>query len=96
MLKRARNISHDNDVIPIAHQQNSTEGSPNQHTHEKPAQEAVIFDCSQIVEAVDEVQHSAATAHFFSAENNNDILQIPTNIAENSARVYNQLYKGIT
>lgn len=94
LLKRARNITHDNNVIPIAQQKHTHKDADQPQTTETSTQEAVIFDCSQIVDAVDDVQHSAATAHFFSAENDNDILQIPTNVAENSARIYNQLHKA--
>jgi hypothetical protein len=54
-------------------------------------QEPIIFDASRIVEAVESVQASAATAHFFSNDTQAQVLTAPTNIAENSARVYEKL-----
>jgi hypothetical protein len=98
LLRRARNINHDSDTVPIAQQshlgkEELIENNESTPTHQ-PSHNSVVFDASQIVEAVEEVQNSAATAHFFSAQQNDDILLIPTNIAENSARVYNQLHKA--
>jgi hypothetical protein len=54
-------------------------------------QEPVIFDASRIVDAVESVQVSAATAHFFTNDTKNHVLTTPTNIAANSAKVYETL-----
>lgn len=99
LLKRARNIKNENDVIPIE-QKTSHASSRSHQDHHSTAEvshrgEPVVFDTSQIVEAVEEVQHSSATAHFFSEQSSDDeILQVPTNIAENSSRIYNELHKA--
>lgn len=113
LLKRARNITNDQDVIPIhqtqqappeqtsSKQAESSHIPPQQQTSEAaestrspqntPPDDLTVFDASQIIEAVDDVQDSAATAHFFSEQHDDVVLQTPTNIAENSARIYQQL-----
>ncbi len=108
LLKRARNIGSDEAAVPISQKShinqtgatNNIENTGSAQANETPTQTnqsqsvPVVFDESQIIEAVEAVQNSAATAHFFSNNNQDDVLTIPTNIAENSARVYNQLHQA--
>lgn len=101
LLQRARNIGSNDEIIPISNKatpepqpdnkENVTQASTNIPTkHTAP----VVFDESQIIEAVDSVQNSSATSHFFANTQENTVLNIPTNIAENSALVYEQLNKA--
>ncbi len=100
LLKRARNIDGDNSTVPVAQTQPENHSASNHASQDgsgearrAPPKDNFVFDESQIVEAVEAVQTSAATAHFFSEKNEDAVLTIPTNIAENSARVFNQLYQ---
>ncbi len=100
LLKKARNIKQDDAVVPIPSPNNnnnnnssssssaSNTASSNNTSNSNPT----VFDASMIIDAVDSVQGSAATAHFFSETSNDDeILTTPTNITANSAQVYQQL-----
>ncbi|MGS2716717.1 DUF1631 family protein [Eionea flava] len=53
----------------------------------------IVLDTSHIIDAVESVQQSAATAHFFSNNDTQQVLTTPTNIAANSTQVYQQLAK---
>jgi hypothetical protein len=110
LLQRARNISNEEVAVPISHKsQKSSHGGGGSYQPSQPndgiplaklgqtKQAQVVFDVSQIVGAVEAVQHSAATAHFFSERTEDadtEVLTVPTNIAENSARIYNHLYES--
>ncbi|ODS22788.1 hypothetical protein AB835_12205 [Candidatus Endobugula sertula] len=98
LLKRARNVSNKDDYTPIvksaeehshSRKQNPPQGSDGSDLEQEP----VIFSNESIVSAVETIQQSAATAHFFSAKAMDEVLHTPTNITENSAQVYDQLYK---
>lgn len=102
LLGKARHVSGDDAAIPVA--QTSPKGRAEASAKAEAGidagdvgdlvpQDPVVFSNQQIVSAVDAVQSSAATAHFFSGQEEELILETPTNIAENSARVYNYLYE---
>ncbi|MFT7389264.1 MAG: hypothetical protein ACI8VC_002529 [Candidatus Endobugula sp.] len=57
-------------------------------------QAAILFDTSRIIDAVESVRESSATSHFFENNTQTSIITTPTNIAENSAKVYQQLAKA--
>lgn len=52
-----------------------------------------VINTESIIEAVTSVQESNATAHFFAQGNKEAVITTPTNIAENSTEIYQQLAK---
>lgn len=69
--------------------QNNTAPTPN----EGSLNNNIVFNNAAIAEAVELVQQSAATSKFNESDTKNQILTTPTNIAKNSADVYQELTK---
>ena len=100
LLRKARHVDDDTSAIPIA-SRNNNHSSPDtggDSTHESISKSSngsgttgVIFSNEQIIGAVESVQESAATAHFFSGQDDAEIIETPTDISQNSARIYNKL-----
>jgi hypothetical protein len=80
-----------NAVQEISENAASTTPSPPVNTDRTLTQEPIVFDASRIVDAVESVQTSAATAHFFTNNTQGQVLTTATNIAANSAKVYETL-----
>jgi len=101
LLKKARNVDNEEVAIPIANKNTSNDNACLEQaipreilTEGDISPESIIFSHQQIVGAVEHIQQSTATAHFFSDNNENheQILEAPSNISKNSTNVYNQLY----
>ncbi len=103
LLQRARHVSNEEAPIPVKEHCHETvnidnpgipANTPGVESAIPVPKDPVVFNDIQIVEAVEAVQDSAATAHFFAASQTEEIVTVATNISENSARVYRELYNA--